>query len=95
MFTKILLPVDLAEAELTQRGLEVALELARAGGSDIRIITVLLPAPPFYLDHAPEEFEEDLRQNLEEQIAEMASATTYSPQRVSWSVLSVRSTIRS
>ncbi len=45
MFKKILVPVDLAETELTQWALEVATELGRASNADLRIVNVQVPLP--------------------------------------------------
>ncbi len=46
-------PGDLAETELTQWALEVAIELGRASNAELRIVNVQVPLPSFYLDSLP------------------------------------------
>ncbi len=75
MFKKVLVPVDLAEIELTQWALEVAIELGRA--SKLRIVNVQVPLPSFYLDSLPPEAGEALRVRVEEQMANVACGADF------------------
>ncbi len=83
MFKKVLVPVDLAETELTQWALEIALELGRAGNADLRIVNVQLPPPSFYIENYPPEAEEALRLSIEEQLANIKSAVDFPTERLS------------
>ncbi len=83
MFSKILVPVDLAETELTQRALEVATELGRASNADLRIMSVQVPLPSFYLDSLPPEAGEALRAQIEEQMANVACGVDFPTEHLS------------
>ncbi len=83
MFNKILVPVDLAETELTQRALEIATELGRASNADLRIVNVQVPLPSFYLDSLPPEAGEALRAQSEEPMANIARGADFPTERLS------------
>ncbi len=83
MFKKILVPVDLAETELTQWALEVAFELGRAGSAELRIVNVQLPLPAFYLENVEPEAAEALQLSIEEQLANIESAVDFPTERLS------------
>ncbi len=83
MFKKILVPVDLAEPELTQWALEIATELGRANNADLRIVNVQVPLPSFYLDSLPPEAEETFRINVEEQMANVACGADFPTEHLS------------
>ncbi len=83
MFKKILVPVDLAETELTQWAFEIATELGRASNADLRIVNVQVPLPSFYLDSLPPEAGEALRVQIEEQMANVACGVHFPTERLS------------
>jgi hypothetical protein len=40
MYRKILTPIDLSEAEITQKGIVAALEIAKSGKAQFRLVNV-------------------------------------------------------
>jgi len=58
MFTKILVPVDVSEIDVTQPGLDKAVELAKASGAALRLIHVRSPVPYAMNEYIPAEYYE-------------------------------------
>lgn len=86
MFTKILVPVDLAEPEMTQKGVDVAVALAKLSDASLRLAYVQFLMPPSYADFVPTNFGDQLRLVSEQQITELADEVDYPQERVSTAV---------
>jgi nucleotide-binding universal stress UspA family protein len=56
MFTNILVPVDIAEIDVAQPGLDKAVELAKASGAAVRLIHVRSPVPYAMNEYIPAEY---------------------------------------
>ena len=57
MYKRIILAVDLAESESAPKGLPQALELAKAGGGDLRLVNVLPVIPATFMEYVPVDFD--------------------------------------
>src|SRR6516164_8484342 len=58
MFKTILVPVDIAEIDVAQPGLDKAVELAKASGAALRLIHVRSPVPYAMNEYIPAEYYE-------------------------------------
>jgi universal stress protein F len=87
MFTKILVPIDLAEEKMTRYALGSAETLARAFDADIRLVNVQSLAPLAFLDYTPEDFSESIRTGLESELATLAASMDHPPERISTTLL--------
>ena len=87
MYRKILLPIDLAEPELTERAIREGGMLARACGSELRLVNVQSLIPIAFLDYVPEDFEPLIRRGLEQEIAAVAARIDYPQELVSTVIL--------
>jgi nucleotide-binding universal stress UspA family protein len=58
MFTKILVPVDVSDIDVTQPGLDKAVDLAKASGAALRLIHVRSPVPYAMNEYIPAEYYE-------------------------------------
>src|SRR5271157_2084607 len=61
MFKRIILAVDLAEPAQVPKGLPEALELANAGGGNLRLVNVQPVVPATFMEYVPADF--DVEQN--------------------------------
>jgi len=82
MFKKILAPVDLSEPEMTQRGIDAALELVKANGGELRVVNVQQLMPVAFMDFVPPTFDAELRENTQRELKEMAEKIALPPERV-------------
>ena len=77
MYKKILVPVDLSEPDMAQKGIAAAVELAKVGGAEIRLVTVQSPTPLAFMDYVPADFDAQLRANAEEELSRVAARLNY------------------
>jgi len=56
MFISILVPVDVAEIDVAQPGLDKAVELAKASGAALRLVHVRSPVPYAMNEYIPAEY---------------------------------------
>ncbi len=82
MFKKILLPVDLEEAELTRQAIEAAVEIA-SPDAELRLVNVQTMLPATFVEYGPPDYEGEVRLVAEKQIAETAAKIDYPRERVS------------
>jgi nucleotide-binding universal stress UspA family protein len=73
MFTQILVPVDLADADLAKSAIETAMSLARASGGSVRLLNVLAMTPVMLAEYVPPDFDAQQRQSAEEALAIIAN----------------------
>src|SRR6204780_2964029 len=59
MYKRIVLAVDLAESESAPKGLPQAVELAKAGGGELRLVNVQPVIPATFMEYVPVDFDEE------------------------------------
>ena len=79
MFTQILVPVDLADADLAKSAIETAVSLARASGGSVRLLNVLAMTPVMLAEYVPADFDAQQRQSAEEALAIIAKEAGLGP----------------
>ncbi|ARN83335.1 universal stress protein [Methylocystis bryophila] len=87
MLRKLLLPIDLAEPEFATRAIEAAQTLAKPFDSELRLVNVQSLVPLRFVDYVPEDFEKDIRDALEAELAAIAAKIDRPKDRVSSVVL--------
>ncbi len=87
MFTKILVPIDLAEPQMTKRALDAAETLAKSFDAEIRIANVQSLTPVKYLDYLPQDFSENIKSGLESELSALASSLDRPSAQVSTALL--------
>lgn len=83
MFKRILLPVDLAEPEMSQVAICEGSTMAKAWDSHLRLIYVQFSVPVAFADYVPVNLGDQLRLAAEDRISELAEAMEYAQERVS------------
>lgn len=83
MFKKILVPLDLAELEMTELALSEAVALAKSSNASLRLLNVQSLAPAAFVDYVPPNFDAQLRLATEQEIADIAAKIDYPADRVS------------
>jgi nucleotide-binding universal stress UspA family protein len=83
MFKTILVPVDLAELELSRPAIETAVSLAHASYGTVRLIFVRSLLPVTYMEFVPPTFDADEQRDAEEKLADVAASVPLPAERVS------------
>jgi nucleotide-binding universal stress UspA family protein len=83
MYKTILVPVDLADPEMSRPALEQAVALAEAGGGQVRLIYIRSIMPVTYMEFVPPSFDQDQQREAEEGLAEIAAGIALPKDRVS------------
>lgn len=84
MYKKILVPVDLAEDDMTQLALSAALAQAKGGGdTQLRLVNVQPLVPMSVIDYIPPNFDEDTRAATEKELADICGKIDLPRERVS------------
>lgn len=87
MYKKILVPVDLGEADMTRIGLDAALSLAKAGPeAQLRLVSVQPLVPVAFVDYIPPNFDEEMRVAAEKDLSDLAGKVDLPAGRVSSTV---------
>jgi nucleotide-binding universal stress UspA family protein len=87
MLTKILVPIDLAEPQMTKLAVGYAETLAKAFDAEIRLVSVQSLTPIKLLDYLPQDFNENIRRGLESELAVVAGAIERPAARISTALL--------
>jgi universal stress protein F len=66
MYTRILLAVDLADSVPAPKGLEQALELAKMGEGELRLVNVQPVIPATFMEYVPADFDEEQSKRAKE-----------------------------
>ena len=82
MFTQILVPVDLADADLAKSAIETAVSLAGASGGSVRLLNVLAMTPVMLAEYVPPDFDAQQRQSAEEALVIIAKEAGIEPSRI-------------
>jgi len=72
MYSKILVPVDLADTDLAKPAITTAIELARASGGTVRLVNVLAMTPVMLAEYVPPDFDVQQRKSAEEAVSIIA-----------------------
>jgi nucleotide-binding universal stress UspA family protein len=83
MFKKILVPVDLAEAELAKPAIETAINMARAAGGMVRLLNVMPMTPVMLAEYVPPDFEVQQKSAAEEALAIVGRETGLGESQIS------------
>ncbi|RDJ23056.1 universal stress protein [Bosea caraganae] len=87
MYKSILVPVDLAEADLAAPAITAAVSFAETSGGTVRLIYVRSLVPITYMEFVPAEFDTEQQSEAEAKLAEIAAGVALPPERVSAKVL--------
>lgn len=87
MFSKILVPLDLSEPQMSNHAVRNAEALAKAFDADIRVVSVQSLVPLTFLDYVPRDFDETARRGLENELAAVAADIDRPPERISTALL--------
>ncbi len=84
MYKKILVAADVSEAEVTQLALDAAVALAKIEqGAQLRLINVQPLVPVAFIDYIPPNFDDEMRQASEKDLAALRAKIAYPQERVS------------
>ncbi|PPD41499.1 MAG: universal stress protein UspA [Methylocystis sp.] len=87
MYKKILVPVDLSESDMTQLALDAALALAATSAdAQLRLVNVQPLVPVAFVDYIPPNFDEELRELAEKDLAALAEKIPLPPGRATSTV---------
>ncbi|MBM3642484.1 MAG: universal stress protein [Alphaproteobacteria bacterium] len=82
MFKKVMLPIDLEEADMTRQAIEAAVEIA-GPEAELRLVNVQAMMPATFVEYGPPDYEGEVRLVAEKQIAEIAGKINLPRERVS------------
>src|SRR6516164_8046987 len=71
MYKRIILAVDLSERTPTPKGLPQAVELAKAGGGELRLVNVQPVVPATFMEYVPVDFDVEQAKRAKEQLDEI------------------------
>ena len=86
MFSKILVPVDLAEPDIAKPAIDKAVELVRASQGTLRIVNVLPMTPVMLAEYVPPDFDAQQRNQAEDSLKKLVEESGLDPSRVSGTV---------
>ncbi len=86
MYKKILVPIDLADAELAKPAITAALMMTAQSNGTIRLVNVLPLTPVMLAEYVPPDFEVQQRKAAEDALAIVVKETGLPPGRVSSTV---------
>lgn len=87
MYKSILVPVDLAEAELAEPAIAVAVAFAEMSGGTVRLVHVRSLVPITYMEFVPADFDAGQQSDAESRLAAIAAGVSLPAERVSARVL--------
>ncbi len=82
MYRKILTPIDLSEAEMTQKGIVAALEIAKSGKAQLRLVNVQPLLPLAFMDYVPADLDAQRHEKLRAELTKAAEGIDYSRELV-------------
>jgi nucleotide-binding universal stress UspA family protein len=83
MYKSILVPIDLADTELTRPAIDAAANLAKIWDSAVRLVNVMPMTPVMLAEYVPADFDTQQREASELALAEMARNSGIDAARVS------------
>ena len=72
MYKQILVPIDLADAELAKPAIATAVGMAKSSGGSIRLVNVLPMTPVMLAEYVPPDFDVQQRKSSEEALGIIA-----------------------
>jgi nucleotide-binding universal stress UspA family protein len=87
MYKSILVPVDLAEADLAQPAIAAAVSFAETSTGTVRLVYVRSLVPITYMEFVPADFDSEQQSDAEAKLAAIAAAIPLPEERVSAKVL--------
>jgi nucleotide-binding universal stress UspA family protein len=86
MYRNILVPIDLADAELAKPAIAAALMMTAQSSGTIRLVNVLPLTPVMLAEYVPPDFEVQQRKAAEDALGMMVKEIALGPERVSATV---------
>lgn len=83
MFKTIVVPIDLADVAVAKPALDVAIELARASGGDLRLVTVRSLMPVTYMEYVPVDFDATAKAEAEAELKALAASLALPKNKIS------------
>jgi nucleotide-binding universal stress UspA family protein len=87
MYKSIMVPVDLAEADLAQPAIAAAVSFAKVSGGVVRLVYVRSLVPVTYMEFVPSDFDTEQQEDAEAKLAEIAAKIDLPEEQVSAKVL--------
>lgn len=87
MYKSILVPVDLAEADLAKPAIDAAVTFANLSGGTIRLVYVRSLVPVTYMEFVPADFDTIQQEEAEAKLGVIAAEIPLPPEQVSAKVL--------
>lgn len=86
MYKCILVPIDLADAELAKPAINAAILMAKQSGGTVRLINVLPLTPVMLAEYVPPDFESQQRKSAEDALAIICKESGLDSPRISATV---------
>jgi len=83
MFKSILVPIDLADTDLTKPAIDTAATLAQTYSGVVRLITVMPMTPVMLAEYVPADFDAQQRELSGQALAKVARESGIEPARIS------------
>jgi universal stress protein F len=83
MFSKILVAIDLADAEPTPKGLAEAVELANASGGLLRLVNIQPLLPATFMEYVPADFDAEQEKRASLALQEIVATVKLPKERLS------------
>lgn len=87
MYRSIMVPVDLAEPEMSKPAIEAAVSFAKVSGGVVRLVYVRSLIPVTYMEFVPADFDTEQQQDAETRLAQIAAEVELPAEQVSAKVL--------
>ena len=86
MYKQILVPIDLADAELAKPAIATAVDMAKSSGGSIRLVNVLPMTPVMLAEYVPPDFDAQQRKSAEDAMSIITRECGMPPDKVSGTV---------
>lgn len=86
MYHRILVPIDLTDAELSKPAIDAAMMMADLSNGTVRLVNVLPLTPVMLAEYVPPDFETQQRKSAEETLANLCKGIRLDASRVSATV---------
>jgi universal stress protein F len=86
MYKHILVPIDLADAELAKPAIATAVGMAKSSGGSIRLVNVLPMTPVMLAEYVPPDFDVQQRKSAEDAMKIITSECGMPPDKISGTV---------
>ncbi|HVV60409.1 MAG TPA: universal stress protein [Pseudolabrys sp.] len=86
MYKQILVPIDLADAELAKPAIATAVGMAKSSGGSIRLVNVLPMTPVMLAEYVPPDFDAQQRKSAEDAMSIITRECGMPPDKVSGTV---------